>query len=102
MRFDILDEMINNTGCLILFKGNTAERNIWQLALLVLSRCWQRGGGSSYIDDVVANVREKLAEFDAAEIELLTENSLVFKIAKKEIPFTGCVANSVLANILML
>jgi len=38
---------------------------------------------------VVANAREKLAELDAAEVESLAANSMVFKIGKKEIPFTN-------------
>ncbi len=38
---------------------------------------------------VVATAREKLAELDAAEVESLAGNSMIFKIGKKEIPFTN-------------
>ena len=38
---------------------------------------------------VDATDREKLAELDAAEVEALAGNSMIFKIGKKEIPFTN-------------
>ena len=38
---------------------------------------------------VVANAIKKLSELDAADVESLAANSMVFKIGKKEIPFTN-------------
>ncbi len=38
---------------------------------------------------VVANARDGLAALDAAEIESLSEKSIVFKLSKNEIPFTN-------------
>jgi hypothetical protein len=38
---------------------------------------------------VVANARDRLAEVEATEIESLAEKSMVFKLGKRELPFTN-------------